>query len=236
MKYTIYDYAMFFFVYSFIGYLVEEIFTAFRYGRFINKGFLNGPLCPIYGITMVLITNNLRDLASYPVFQFAEAVILITFIEYISGMFLKKVIGVRLWDYSEVKWNFRGYICVYASLFWGIGALAGFWLIHPFIFFLLQLIPATVKNIVLIILLVLFILDVLVTVAAIIRWKRKIKLAKNVVRQLKYVRFHIGEKTFQLIQKRMFLAFPELQKDLQKKLDLALLESVFLLRECALKK
>ena len=71
--------------------MIEEIFAAFKYGKFINRGVLNGPICPIYGISMLVIINNLQDLADEPWFQLVSAVIAITVTEYIAGAFLHKI-------------------------------------------------------------------------------------------------------------------------------------------------
>ena len=101
LHYTLCDYVIFFFVYSILGWMIEEIFAAFKYGKFINRGVLNGPICPIYGISMLVIINNLQDLADEPWFQLVSAVIAITVTEYIAGAFLHKITRRRLWDYSK---------------------------------------------------------------------------------------------------------------------------------------
>lgn len=208
MHYTLCDYAIFFFVYSVMGWMIEEIFAAFKYGRFINRGVLNGPICPIYGISMLVIINNLQDLAAYPWFQLVAAVIAITVTEYIAGVFLYKFTGKRLWDYSKKKWNFNGYICLQYSLIWGICAVGVFWLIHPFIYMGSQLLPDLLKYILLIGAALVFFLDVLITSAAVFKWKKQ--AGKDVVERFEKVKNKLGEKLIVKIQRRLYRSFPGL--------------------------
>ena len=189
---------------------MEEIFTAFQYGKFINKGVLNGPLCPIYGISMMIVTNNLVDLVEYPFFQFVAAVVTITVIEYVTGVMLYKIMGKRLWNYSHKKINLNGYICLEYSIFWGACAVGAFWLLHPFIYMTSQLLPSIVNVAILIVLTILFFLDLLITAAVLFKWKRS--LAINVAKQLSKAKYELGEKVFLHIQKRIYRSFPELEK------------------------
>ena len=208
LRYTLGDYAVFFFVYSVMGWIVEEIFAAFKYGRFINRGVLNGPICQIYGISMIVINNNLRDLAAYPWFQVVASVIAITVTEYIAGVFLHKVTGRRLCDYSKKIWNFNGYICVQYSLLWGISAVCVFWLIHPFIYMASQLLPALIKYITLIVIAVIFVLDVAITSAAVFKWKKQAD--REVIERFEKVKNKLGEKLILKIQRRLYRSFPGL--------------------------
>ena len=124
MHLEIYLYIAFFFIYSFLGWVTEEIFAAFKYGRFINRGFLNGPMCPVYGVSMFIIYNVLTDYSLQPVWQFVGAVGIVTVIEYVTGALLRKVTGRRFWDYRELPYNLNGYICLRYSIFWGVLAVA----------------------------------------------------------------------------------------------------------------
>lgn len=212
MRYTIYDYGMFFFFYSFLGWVLEEVFAAFKYGKFINRGFVNGPICPIYGISMMIVTNNLQDLVQYPFFQFVAAVMTITVIEYMAGAMMFRITGKRLWDYSNKKRNLNGYICLDYSIFWGACAVCAFWLLHPFIYMVNQWVPYVVKNILLLVLGSLFLVDLLVTITVVFRWKRSI--AQNVAKQLFKAKSKLGEAIFLKIQTRMYRSFPELSKEI----------------------
>ena len=91
----------------------------------VNRGFLNGPLCAIYGITAVFMTRYLYELQSSPVFLFLGCMIIATAVEWLAGHALERIGHGKWWDYSNKKWNMDGYICLQYSVLWGIlGLLA----------------------------------------------------------------------------------------------------------------
>ena len=125
MNYTIYDYLGLFFLYAFLGWLLETTVAAVRKKHMVNRGFLNGPLCAIYGITAVFMTRYLYELQSSPVFLFLGCMIIATAAEWIAGHVLERIGHGKWWDYSNKKWNMDGYICLQYSVLWGIlGVLA----------------------------------------------------------------------------------------------------------------
>ena len=124
-NYTIYDYLGLFFLYAFLGWLLETTVAAVRKKHMVNRGFLNGPLCAIYGITAVFMTRYLYELQSSPVFLFLGCMIIATAAEWIAGHVLERIGHGKWWDYSNKKWNMDGYICLQYSVLWGIlGVLA----------------------------------------------------------------------------------------------------------------
>ena len=125
MNYTIYDYLGLFFLYAFLGWLLETTVAVVRKKHMVNRGFLNGPLCAIYGITAVFMTRYLYELQSSSVFLFLGCMIIATAAEWIAGHVLERIGHGRWWDYSNKKWNMDGYICLQYSVLWGIlGVLA----------------------------------------------------------------------------------------------------------------
>lgn len=207
------NYVINFVIYSFLGWILEEIFAAFKYGKFINRGFMNGPLCPVYGFSMIIVISNLRDLAEYPIIQFIEAVIIVTVMEYITGALMLRITGKRLWDYSNKKVNLNGYICLEYSVLWGTCAVIVFWLVHPFLYIASQLIPLSVKNVIVIVCCVLFLCDLVVTIGAVFKWRKKENVPKNVAERLSEAKYKLGESIFSKIQRRMYRSFPELTKE-----------------------
>ena len=91
MNYTIYDYLGLFFLYAFLGWLLETTVAAVRKKHMVNRGFLNGPLCAIYGITAVFMTRYLYELQSSPVFLFLGCMIIATAAEWIAGHVLERI-------------------------------------------------------------------------------------------------------------------------------------------------
>jgi len=108
-----------FFVYSFIGWLLETSAVAFKLKKIVNRGFLNGPLCMIYGTAAVLLTVTLPGLKDDMVFLFLGSMIYATTMELLAGKLLEARYHGRWWDYSQKRFNFDGYICLSHSLLWG---------------------------------------------------------------------------------------------------------------------
>lgn len=121
----------FFFVYAFLGWCVEVIYAAVHHGKFVNRGFLNGPVCPIYGIGVTLIVVLLSPLKDHLLLLFVGSVILTSLLEFIAGWVLEKLFKQRWWDYSHVRFNIKGYICLRFSLIWGSACVVIVHLVHP---------------------------------------------------------------------------------------------------------
>lgn len=211
MHQELYLHIAFFFIYSFLGWVTEEIFAAFKYGRFINRGFLNGPMCPVYGISMFVILNVLSDYSLQPFWQVIGAIGIVTVIEYVTGALLRKITGRRFWDYRNMPYNLNGYICLRYSIFWGILAAVALWLIQPPIHILLLLIPKQAVKLVLWGIGIVFIIDLGVTLAASLHLNLKGGMAENVASQANQVRRNMGRRIFMAVQRRMYMSFPELK-------------------------
>ena len=139
---TLYQILWYFLIYSFAGWCVEVVFHAMKAHRLVNRGFLNGPVCPVYGFGVVLVFaavhlivdrsgGTLQDVSIimlYPI-----GVLLTTAVELLGGFMLDKAFHARWWNYSSEKYNFRGYICLKFSLLWGLGVVFLVKFAHPFI-------------------------------------------------------------------------------------------------------
>lgn len=108
-----------FFFYSFIGWCIEVCAAAVQHRKFVNRGFVAGPLCPIYGFGAILFEIFLPELTEDPFFLFLGGFVLASLLEYFTGMFFEKVYKKKLWDYSRFRYNVGGYICLPFSLLWG---------------------------------------------------------------------------------------------------------------------
>ncbi len=119
---------LYFFVYSFIGWIVEVIYQAYKHRRFINRGFLNGPFLPIYGISAIFLHLNMAwlipDFSTNSVWHigilFVFVTILSTFAELVGGVLLYHLFEARWWDYSHLKFNYKGFISLQFSIMWGV--------------------------------------------------------------------------------------------------------------------
>lgn len=144
--YTPAQWALFFFLYSFLGWIWESGYVSLREKRWMNRGFLNGPLLPIYGFGAVFILLFTLPVAANPLLVFLMGMAGATLLEYVTGSFLENTFHVRYWDYSMYRWNLHGHICLTASLFWGLFSLAQVRLIHPFFSGWVTALPAPVAG------------------------------------------------------------------------------------------
>jgi len=210
-----YSYEYLFFiliVYSFLGWVAEVIAAAFKYGRLMNRGVVNGPVCPEYGLAMVLITIDVHDMASYPFYQLIVCIVIMALFEYVSGVLLYKISGRRFWNYSNEKLNFRGFISVRSVLTLGMAGALCSWFINPFLYITFYTIPPVIMKTALIVLGVILFTDIFVTVAAALKWKLEGDIYGNVVQRLEKTKRSIGNSVFGWVQKRMYKAFPEFEK------------------------
>lgn len=136
---TIYNLLWFFFLYSVLGWIVEVVYHAAVCGRIVNRGFLNGPVCPIYGFGMIgvlwmvfLITPEGQKGPGL-LSLFLGGMLLTTAIELFGGWALDRLFHMQWWDYSSEPFNLHGYICLKFSIFWGLGVVLVVRLIHPIV-------------------------------------------------------------------------------------------------------
>ena len=132
----------YFLIYSFLGWCTEVIYAAVAEGRIVNRGFLNGPVCPIYGFGILAVFGTVNTgLSRYGTSSLYKNLLLIflcgmaltTMIELFGGWALDKLFHARWWDYSDKPLNFHGYICLQFSLLWGIGIVLVVEVLHPLI-------------------------------------------------------------------------------------------------------
>lgn len=121
----------YFFIYSFVGWCLEVVYHALETGAWANRGFLNGPLCPIYGIGTVCVLYALEPVSGSVFLLFAGAFFLCSALELFTGFALDKLFHQRWWDYSREPLNFKGYISLKYSLYWGLGCAFIVKLVHP---------------------------------------------------------------------------------------------------------
>lgn len=132
MMSTVIKYILLFFFYSAAGWLLESIYCSIGEKKIINRGFLTGPLCPIYGtaaiVMTVLIYNPFKD---QPLIVFLLGIILCDIVEYITSYVMEKLFAARWWDYTYELLNLNGRICLKHSLYWGVISVVFVRIIHP---------------------------------------------------------------------------------------------------------
>ena len=125
-------YFLLFIVYSFLGWLMEVINARFTLKRFVNRGFLIGPYCPIYGCGAILITILLTRYKNNPVIFFLMSILLCGTLEFLTSYVMEKFFHLRWWDYSNKKFNIDGRVCIETLLPFGILGTAIMYLLNPF--------------------------------------------------------------------------------------------------------
>lgn len=191
-----YTYLWCFFIFAFLGWCSEVVFAAAREKRFVNRGFLNGPLCPIYGFGVVLIDFVLRPFGGNFAVLIVGSMILGTGLEWLAGFVLEKVFRQKWWDYSDQPHNLNGYVCLKFAVVWALAGAAVVGFVVPVTRYLVSLIPRTVGWVLLIGLLALAVSDFVITVIAIVGLNRKLKNLEYVSGKLKAGSEKLGEELY----------------------------------------
>ncbi len=174
MHYSVYQLLMLFLVYSFLGWCVEVSFVAVTTGRVVNRGFLNGPVCPIYGVGMLGALLLLEPVSDNLVLLFILGMLLCTLVELIGGWILERAFHTRWWDYTDKPFNLGGYVCLGFSIMWGFAVTFAVRLIHPLIFSLVCWLPHLVGWILIGVLYVLFLIDFVLTLITVIGLRKQL--------------------------------------------------------------
>lgn len=124
---------LYFFVYSFLGWIIETIYALFVHGYFVKRGFLYGPICPIYGFGAIALILLTKKIYKKPFIKFLIATIAFTLFEYVVSIMLENIFGLRWWDYSNDFLNIQGRISLIYSLFWGLIGWILLEKLHPII-------------------------------------------------------------------------------------------------------
>ena len=189
---TYFQICLYFLVYSFGGWVVEVIFHAVALGKVINRGFLNGPVCPVYGFGVLSVFALLNTIQSGG-HQMSEGMIFVfgfvlaTAVELIAGWLLDVCFHARWWDYSDKPLNFHGYICMEFSLIWGLAIVMVVKVFQKYVESQASHIPATWEWVVIAILYAVYLTDFIVTVAVIRGLNKKLTRLDKVRSDLRIV-------------------------------------------------
>lgn len=211
---SIYYSILYFFVYGFLGWCTEVIFAAFKQHRFVNRGFLNGPICPIYGVGVTLVIACLEAFQSNLLLLYISSVILVTVLEGVTGWAMDKLFHNKWWDYSKLPFNIGGYVCLLFSLIWGVACVFIVYFVHPLIHQVLSLIPHTAGIALIAILGIALLSDMIVTTSAIVKFNQYLELLKHITDELHAISNQIGAELYQNIMHVL-----DMQESSRQKLD-----------------
>ena len=218
-------YFMLFLLYSFIGWSIEVIGQLLEKHRFINRGFLVGPICPIYGWGCIAMILTLTKYKSDFFLLFAMAIVICSILEYFTSYFMEKLFHVRWWDYTRRKYNINGRICAETMIPFGILGCLVIYIVNPILSSILLKISVSTLNIIAIILFVIYVIDNIISLSIMFGFKGTLKtVEKDGTEEItKKVREVLRNRNF--LYKRLISAFPTITSTkerfviLQEKID-----------------
>lgn len=209
---AVYDQIWVVLIYGFLGWCGEVAFAAARHGKFVNRGFLNGPICPIYGFGVLIVSVALSPIADHWFLLFCGAVVLTTLLEYLTGLVLEQIFHRKWWDYSTVRFNLGGYVCLRFSLLWGVAASVVVKFVYPLTMRAVSLLPRVLDIVLLAVLSAVFLTDLVITLVSILGLPRRLRAINEAASALVKLSDEIGEN----VAATVFRAEDE-QKRLAKK-------------------
>lgn len=213
MEYSLNNLVWLFIIYSFAGWCTEVCASAISRRKFVNRGFVNSPLCPIYGFGAVLFAVFLPELTGNPFFLFLGGLLLATTLEYATGMAMERIFRKKLWDYSHIKYNLNGYVCVRYSLLWGLLALATMLFINPALCGMLGLIPYPITLVLQWAAVILLLLDFITTAMSVLGMRITAKRLSQLSEGMQHTSKFLENKLTVNIQKRMQKSFPSIDRE-----------------------
>lgn len=205
-------YVLLFFIYSFFGWCLEVGCKLVSDKKFINRGFLIGPYCPIYGCGAIIMTILLQKYVNDPVTLFIMIVLICSILEYVTSYILEKIFQTRWWDYTKYQFNINGRICLETMIPFGIFGLFLMYISNPFLIHFINLLPLSILYIISFLIIFILLVDTFVS----FRITSSLKIISSEIRSdstekiTKMVRKEIMKRN-QILQKRIIKAFPKLQ-------------------------
>lgn len=221
MEYSLATYFMLFIIYAVAGWICEVTLQLIQKHKLADRGFLIGPYCPIYGCGAILITLCLTPFNEHPIGLFILAMVLCGSLEYATSFIMEKAFNARWWDYSNMRFNINGRICLETLVPFGIAGLLIIYVFNPFLISMIGLRGENVLNITSIAILVIFVADVIVSSKIIYNFKKTNKEVSQ--QESKDSTEIISEKVREILRNKSFLnrrlieAFPDFTTILKEK-------------------
>lgn len=163
-----------FIIYSFIGWLIEIIVVLIRTKKIVNRGFLMGPYCPIYGFGALIMLAIAQSSKGNLAYLYVMFVVYASLLEYMASFLMEKLFNARWWDYSKNKYNLNGRICLTNSLGFGILGIILIYVINSFVVRMLYKLSSNVINSIGIVLFIIFILDLVISSSIVAKIRKKL--------------------------------------------------------------
>lgn len=189
----IYYLMLYFFVYGFLGWCTEVAYATTKQKKFVNRGFLNGPICPIYGVGVTVVVYFLTPYKDNLILLYVMSTILVTVLEGLTGYLMDKIFHHKWWDYTNQPLNIGGYVCLIFSLVWGVACVLIVRVIHPVIHKVLTFIPHTLGLVILVVLEISIFVDLYVTAAGILKLNHQLEAMAKIAAELHEISDKLGE-------------------------------------------
>lgn len=186
---------LYFIVYSFLGWCMETIYCSIQERHLVPRGFLYGPICPIYGGGVLMMIFWFQPLMGNPVLFYAAAMIGMSSWEYLVAWFLETTTHIKYWDYSMYKYNLKGRICLWVSLMWGVLSFVVLYFIHPLVSREIEKIPLIPRYVLDGFFLGVLVSDTTATIYQLVRTSQLLERMQQVSDELR-VQVHLGKAEF----------------------------------------
>ena len=197
----------------------EVAFAAVRRGIFVNRGFLNGPVCPIYGFGVLIVLLVLEPVKDNLALLFFGSMVLTSALEFFIGFIMEQFFHDKWWDYSENPFNIKGYICLEFSLVWGAACVLVVDVIHPMIFKLICAIPEKLSLWLMVFFTAVLISDAVITLWNMLKLPKRLRAIDELEKAMTAVSDAIGEKVYESVEhsKERSEAFDEKHPELAER-------------------
>lgn len=196
VPYSWFQILWYFYIYGFLGWCSKVAFAAVAHGKFVNRGFVNGPICSIYGFGVMSVLLVLGPLKSSLWLLFGGSVLFTSAIEYLTGWVLEKVFHDKWWDYSKRPLNIKGYVCLEFSVLWGIACVFVVDVFQPLVAKVVDLIPKKLGWVLLGTFSALWIADNIITAMEIRKLPKKLRALQAIEDSLTAISDEIGEEIY----------------------------------------
>lgn len=193
IEFSLYQMFHIFMFWAFIGWGIEVCWMTLETGEYQNRGFLNMPICPIYGFGVIMVVVFFRPIAHTFIPLFFVTSILCTTFELLVGLGMEKMFNARWWDYSHEKFNYKGYICLKISILWGLGCVIVVRIVQPTVEKLIDLIPVKVGLGLIVLWSVLIVIDLISSICAVNKLNNRLKQLDEISKIMLLSAVKIGE-------------------------------------------
>ncbi|MDE6745586.1 MAG: putative ABC transporter permease [Oscillospiraceae bacterium] len=197
IEFSLYQMFHMFIFWAFIGWGIEVCWMTLETGEYQNRGFLNMPICPIYGFGVIMVTVFFRPVSHTVIPLFVVTSILCTTFELLVGLGMEKLFGARWWDYSHERYNYKGYICLKISILWGMGCVIVIRLVQPMVEKFIDMIPVRLGLALIILWSVLIVIDLISSICAVNKLNNRLKQLDEISKIMLLSAVKIGENLSQ---------------------------------------